>query len=183
MLSGAFAGCPEGYRTVEEDVREADAAIRITDFRRESVLTDGTKQWFVRAEEAFIYQNNKKTARIIAYNFRFEQYDAQGRPSDVITADRGEIDQDEEMFYLSGNVFFKGGEKNRTIRAEEVEYDRINQIMTSEKPLVIEEAGLVTRCTRGAEIDNAENRQICKGPVVVSTSTSGPEDSAGDLFQ
>lgn len=184
LVAGLLSACPEGYRVVNEEVRETDAGIRIKNFRRESVLTDGSKQWFVEADEAFIYQKGKQPERIIAYKFRFEQYDSEGNLLDVMTADRGEIDQDDEMFYLSGNVYFKGKDKQRTIRAEEVEYDRIDEVLTSEKPILIIEEGLVTRCTRGAKVDYANNRQVCKGPVVVSTSnTASEESSGGDLFQ
>ncbi|MCR9144522.1 MAG: LPS export ABC transporter periplasmic protein LptC [bacterium] len=178
-----LSACPESYRVIDEEVRENDAGIRIKDFRRESVQTDGRKQWFVEADEAFIYQKGKQPERIVAYNFRFEQYDADGNLTDLMTADRGEIDQDDEMFYLSGNVYFKGQDKGRTVRAEEVEYDRIEEILTSDKPITIIEEGLTTRCTRGAEVDYANNRQVCKGPVVISVSNSSSEQSAGDLFQ
>ena len=183
LLALSMSACPESYRVIDEEVRETDAGIRIKDFRRESVLTDGSKQWFVEADEAFIYQKGNQPERIVAYKFRFEQYDAEGNLTDVMTADRGEIDQDDEMFYLSGNVYFKGQDKSRIVRAEEVEYDRIDEILTSEKPITIIEEGLTTRCTRGAEVDYANNRQVCKGPVVISVSDSGSDQSAGDLFQ
>ena len=177
------AGCSDSYRMIDEEVRENDASIRIKDFRRESILTDGTRQWYVKADEAFIYQEGNQPSRIIAYQFHFEQYDAKGNITNRIEAERGEIDQDDEMFYLSGDVVFVNGEKNRTVRAEEVEYDRIEEVLTSEKSLVIEEAGLTTRCTRGAEVDNFNNRQVCRGPVVLSVSETGRSQDPGDIFQ
>ena len=167
-----LTGCPESYRVIDEEVREDDAAIHIRDFRRESVATSGEKQWFVEAKEAFIYQKNKQPDRIIAYEFRFEQFDKNGRRTDVMTAARGEIDNEDEMFYLQGNVFAESEAGKRRIRAESVAYDQIEELMTSDALVIIEEEGTLTRCERGAEIDNANNRQVCKGPIKNQVSTS-----------
>lgn len=187
VIAAQLVACPESYRVIDEEVREDDAAIHIRDFRRESVATSGEKQWFVEAKEAFIYQKNKQPDRIIAYEFRFEQFDKNGKRTDVMTADRGEIDNEDEMFYLEGNVFAESENGKRKIRAESVEYDQIEELLTSDKLVIIEEEGTLTRCERGAEIDNANNRQVCKGPIVVTNDASravgGGDDGGEDLFE
>ncbi len=185
MLCAAslLAACSDGARLVDEEIRETDATVRIKNFRRQSISVDGTPVWYVKAEEAFLYQEEDKPVRIVAYDFEFEQFNKDGQLSDVMVADRGEIDYLDEMYYLTGNVFYEDqlGDEKRKITAEEIQYDRIEGIMTSEKPLVIEEEGMVTRCTRGAEIDTLNNRQVCKGPMVISVSEEGGTDAA-DIF-
>lgn len=178
-----LVACSDGARLVEEEIREADATVRIKNFRRQSISVDGKPVWYVKAEEAFLYQEEDKPVRIVAYEFEFEQFNKEGELSDVMIADRGEIDYLDEMYYLSGNVHYQDqlGQERRKITAEEIQDHRLEGIITSEKPVIIEEEGMVTRCTRGAEIDTVNNRQVCKGPMVISVSEEGGTDAA-DIF-
>lgn len=184
-------GCqPEAPVVLENNVREPDAAIRIKDFRRQSVLTDGRKQWLIEADEAFLYGGQGGIQRqVIVYDFRFQQYGPDGRIQDTVTGERGEIDNEAGRIDIQGEVVFSSAD-GRTVRGSEITFNRIDQLLTSDEPLIIEDASVVTRCTRGAIIDNANQRQVCRGPVILSTQREGGGSEASfadenpmDLFQ
>ncbi len=181
-----FTACSDAYREISEDVREPDATIRITDFVRESVAVDGRRAWIVRAKEAFLFQNGDEMQRIVAYDFSFTQYDENNRPADLLVAERGEVDYNSDLIRLSGNVRYDSANGRRVI-GESMEYDRIAQIASSDSPLTIIDRGSTVRCERGAEIDNENNRQVCRGPVILSRPVEGGrQNEVGDpldLFQ
>lgn len=187
VLSLALAaGCSDAYREIKEDVREPDATIRITDFVRESVAVDGRRAWIVRAKEAFLFQDGEQMERIVAYDFSFTQYDENNRPADLLIADRGEVDYNSDLIRLSGNVRYDSA-NGRRVTGESMEYDRLSQIASSDGPLTIIDRASTVRCERGAEIDNENNRQVCRGPVILSRPVDGGrQNEVGDpldLFQ
>lgn len=188
FLSFGFAiGCPAGDRVIEEQVREPGATIRIKDFVRESIRADGRTEWRVDAGEAFIFDRGEEDNRVIAYEFRFVQYDDQGKVMDRLIAERGEIDYNAAIVKVSGAVRFWSA-SGRQVEAESLEYDRETQILQSEQPLKIIERGNVTLCQRGAEIDNQNNRQLCRAPVVAAQSSdasnhAGENSNPLDLFE
>lgn len=180
------AGCSDAYREITEDVREPDATIRITDFVRESVAVDGRRAWIVRAKEAFLFQDGDQMERIVAYDFSFTQFDENNRPADLLVADRGEVDYNSDLIRLSGNVRYDSA-NGRRVTGDSMEYDRLSQIASSDAPLTIIDRASTVRCERGAEIDNENNRQVCRGPVILSRPVDGGrQNEVGDpldLFQ
>lgn len=187
LAAAAFVAlrCPAGGRIIEEPVREPGATIRIKDFVRESAVVGGHKEWRVRADEAFLFQKGEEDNRVIAYGFQFEQFNEAGAVVERLTAERGEIDYNASSVLVEGKVEFWSA-NGRRVSAETLQYDRELELLTSDSPLTIRERSSVTHCSRGAEIDNLNNRQVCRGPVIASQPSRPEQNNEGnplDLFQ
>lgn len=177
------AACQEGYRVVEENAREKGANIRLNNFTRTSVKVDGTPEWQVDAREAYIYQKEGKESNIITYDFEFKQFDDRGKVTSTLTAERGEINYEEQQLRLTGGVLYKSAEQ--TIETEKMRFDIETEIVSSDDPVKIIEGASVTRCRRGVVVDRPNERQVCKSPVGLSVSVPGAGDGSGeiDIFQ
>ena len=181
------AACQEGYRVVREDARETGANIRLNNFVRNSVLVTGEREWNVTATEAYIYQTDGKETNIIAYEFEFTQFDEKGKVHSTLTAERGEIDYEEQKMHLSGEVLYKSSEQ--IIETEKLAYEIETEVVTSDVHVRIREGSSVTNCRKGVVVDRLNERQVCKSPVGLSISTPGTgsegNDGGGaiDIFQ
>lgn len=178
-----FAGCAEEYRVLDEG-EHADAAVRLENFRRESVTVDGTPEWRMQAGESFLYlQAQGDHSRLIARDFRFEQFNKQGAAAGVLVAKLGEINYEAGELELRGEVVFT--QAKRTIRAAAMSYEIEAQILRSDLPVVIEEGGGVTRCRKGVVFELENERQTCKKPALVRSGGSddaGGEEDFVDIF-
>lgn len=185
MLLGVLflSGCSDDLEMVTEDRREPDADIRIQNFLRWSVHISGRQEWSIKAEEAFLYEENSQYARIVVYDFTFQEFDDAGQWLDTITGQRGEVNYRDQYLQLEGDVTYKGA-NNRYVEAGQMRYDMQNRIIRSESAVKIIEGDTVTNCTRGAVIEIDANRQICRGPSIAVPSGPGGSgnDSPLDVF-
>ncbi len=176
LLLPLAAACQEGYRVVQEDAREKGANVRLNRFTRSAVSVDGAPEWFLEAKEAYIYQKDGKETEIIAYDFKFTQYDPQGKVQSTVTAERGEIDYVEQQLRLSGGVLYRSA--GQIIETETMRYDIETSIVSSDSPVVIREGSSVTNCGRGVVVDRVNERQVCKAPAGLSISAP---DGGGEV--
>ena len=184
-LSGFLgAGCSEEEKIVRDEGLEKGAQVKINKFYRQSLTMDGKMEWELYAEEAYIYQEGSEQSKIVAYNFSFEQFNPKGVKVASIKAVRGEINREKDKLYLTSNVSFKS-DKNRTIYADEMEYDVEEKILTSKDPVVIQESGLYLKCNRGITYYYQEQKQVCRGTAGVHSRSSNNNGNEGvdDIFQ
>ena len=175
--------CGESYTVVSEDVRESDASFRIRNFERTSYRALGIAQWELRAEEAFLYQQAGSTpARVVTYGFTFREFDDSGQLQSTVRGERGEMNNEEQELRVSGDVFFEDRE-GRRVEGSEMTYDMEREILTTDQPVVIRDRGLYSRCAQGAVIYMQEDRQICRGPVIQSTSGGAGVEESINVFE
>lgn len=182
ILIGIPAACGESYPTIPDQSLEKGASIRMGNFYRESLTTEGKKAWDLQAEEAYIYRRNRQISSIIAYNFHFRQYDEREKVIARIQAIRGEIDYNNNILYLTGDVVYSGS-SHRTIESDKMEFDRESGIIRSQLPVTIRDRGLYTHCSRGIEVDQKNERQICKGSAGVHSRRPSSDGGVDDIFQ
>ena len=189
ILAGGLAGCKDGYRLVHEDGRETGADVRLSNFRRHATRADGRPLWYLIASEAYIFNTDGPDRRIVAYDFDLQQYDQDGKPSGVVTAKKGEINDEKNLIQLEGNVVFVG-EDGRRIESGSLNIDTETNILTGDEPVTVTENKMVTRCKSGIIVYQDEGRQICKNPAGYALSRPSDPDSKQetgndleDLFQ
>jgi len=180
-----FPECSESYRNVFEHKREIGESLRLFRFTRQSVTGDGKIEWELRAEEAYLYNQNETRSKIIAYDFAFDQYEVDsGKKSGVITAKRGEIDYQKKRLQLDGDVVFQET-SGRRVSSESMSYDMETEVVTSDVLVTIVEGGRTTNCTRGVIIDRQSEKEICKGPNILQIHRPkgpGDEEDFDDIF-
>jgi len=174
--------CADSYRTVFEKNRETGESIRIYKFDRQAVNVEGKTEWEMSAEESYIFRNEEKESKIVAYNFHFIQYSPEtGEIQTNLTAGRGEIDYDNKKVYLSEKVSFKESASKHG-EAESMVYDMDTKIISSDKKVILYEGGRVTRCLKGIEVDKENDREVCKGPALIQRQQEGSEQKFNDIF-
>lgn len=156
---------------MKDETREPGADVFITNFQRMSVRSDGKFEWLLKAKEAYLFQNeNDENSRIVVYHFSMDQYDAEGNVSGVITADRGEIDYENQEMLLKGDVVFREGEL-KSFEGESMTYNMDKKVLSSDGPVVIKERDIYTECLGGLVVEKAKEKQICKRPSGYTTSS------------
>lgn len=172
----------DAFQKIKEVTREADANIRLTGFRRVTTSPDGKRQWVLSAEESYIYRKDQQQKRIVAYRFKFEQFDNTGKITGILTGDRAEINYDDNIARVTGQVAFVEPGKSR-MTAGAMDYDLKTKILRSNEPVLLEEEGMHTNCRSGVVIDRANSRQVCRSPAVIRTSTGKKNESFDDVFK
>ncbi len=180
LLFASLQSCQEGYRPVNENHREKDANIRINNFIRQSVTPEGKTEWILKAEESYLFRKNQAESRISVYGFEFLQYDTKGKRTGRLTADRGEVNYEEQKLHLTGNVVFLD-DSGRTITAPNMDYDMETKILTSDDAVKILENNLTTICRKGIVVEKEKNRQVCRFPSGEHRQTPGSK--VDDIFQ
>src|SRR5688572_24787290 len=118
--------CEESFKPLNEVVREPDATIRFFNFKRSANKPDGKLEWKLNSEEAYMFEKDKKQSKIVVYNFTFISFD--DKEPTTIVAERGEINYDKQLMYVSGQVHFKEG-NTRTIESSALEYNLETKIL------------------------------------------------------
>ncbi len=172
----------DAFQKIKEVTREADANIRLTGFRRVTTSPDGKRQWILSAEESYIYRKDQQQKRIVAYRFKFEQFDTAGRLTGILTGERAEINYEDNVARVTGQVTFVEPGKSR-MTAGAMDYDLKTKILRSSEPVLLEEEGMHTNCRSGVVIDRANSRQVCRSPAVIRTSTGKKGESFDDVFK
>lgn len=155
--------CGEKFEVLQEEAREPDATVRLSAFTRRSYKPDGSAEWKLIAEEAFVYQEDSEESRIIAYNFEFIQFDEMGLEDLRVKGFRGDVDYENDMLYLEGGIEYIDSE--RTIRSEQMSYSMTEEILDTTEPVILVEEGLYTNCRGGIRVERKAERQICRMPA------------------
>jgi LPS export ABC transporter protein LptC len=186
ILSFGLNSCNKDFPLIHEDTREKGANVRISDFKRHSVLTDGTPQWYLQSKEAYLFTEKNINTKIIVYEFNMDLFDASGNPSGTITAFRGELNYEEKTINLEGDVEVDDG-AGRILQAQKMSYNTETEIIETESEVVLTENGMKTVCRRGIVVDKTKNRQLCRSPIGYkmtdeSGESSGNSSSFDNIF-
>jgi len=175
ILILAISSCRESYDIVREDSLEKEANVRISNFTRYNQTVSGRKIWKLTAKEAYLYRQDQTESKIIVYNFSFEQFNENEQSTGLLTADRGEVNYQDQKMLLTGNIV-STDETGRLLRGQKMTYDIESKILSSDETVTIIEKGLSTVCRRGVLVDRESGRQICRSPAGEHVRTQGSQD-------
>lgn len=119
--------------------------------------------WKLTAGESFTYIGEED--KTILYNLNFDQYE-DGKFKNNVKGDRGEINHSEKKLYLSGNIVLKTDD-DKTLWAEELEYDLNEKKLYSENKVKILSSGTIIR-GKGLRADKNLNKFTILKPEGVS---------------
>lgn len=165
-----FSHCQEEFRTVELSENEPGADIHIHKFRREKIRESGEREWYMKAEEAYLYGGaGAADSRIAVYDFTLDQYGSDGTLQGTVQAEKGEVDYENQTVRLKGKVIYKESPV-KSIEATSMVYNMDTKILKSEEKVIIREEGLTTVCRSGIVVEREKERQVCKNPAGVARS-------------
>lgn len=128
----------------------------------------GVKKAVLTAEQLYFYdQSGKVYGDTIQVNF----FDESGTFVSMLTAKTGEIDRSSQDMISRGDVFVRG--RDATIRTEELRYDPRANLITSDEPTVITQAGNTIR-GQGVESDPGLERIRIRGGSAILRSEPDP---------
>ncbi|MCB1172628.1 MAG: LPS export ABC transporter periplasmic protein LptC [Leptospiraceae bacterium] len=171
-----LTACDDGFLLVAEDQLVEGANFHLKEFTRESLDMQGQRQWRAAARDAYVFMSNNQQDRIIATDFEFTEYAADGEISNQIKAEQGEINNAEKRVHMKGAIESLNS-AGRRITANVLDYNMESRVFTSSELVIIDDGATHLRCSRGAIIDMNANRQICHGPTVVKQNQPN-QDSA-----
>lgn len=174
--------CSESYKTVFEKNKESGEMVRLYQFERQSANESGDTEWIMTAEEAYIFRSKDQDSKIIAYNFKFSQFNIEDKKlQTMLTAGKGEIDYEKKKVFLTEGVTFKDS-KNRYAEGSSMEYSMETKIVNSNEKVILIDDGRRTVCLKGVEIDRENEREVCKGPNIIHRQEEGSGQEFNELF-
>jgi LPS export ABC transporter protein LptC len=138
----------------------------------EHVITaQGVKKAVLVAEQLYFYN---AAGKVYGDTIQVSFFDDAGAFQSMLTALEGEMNQRNDDMIARGNVVVRGS--NSTIRTEELHYDPMRNLVTSDKPTEINQQGNVIR-GQGVESDPAlTNIRIRGGSAVLRSEPElGPQ--------
>jgi LPS export ABC transporter protein LptC len=127
ILFFSFACNKKPALRIEEE-RESGSTVSLRNFIRESYKEDGSLQWRIISDEAFVYTEKLLT---IFYNVNFEQFE-KGKSKLKLKGDRAEVDNQNKKIAVQGHIVLITDDQKQLF-AEEVLYDTESQKLTSDK--------------------------------------------------
>jgi LPS export ABC transporter protein LptC len=143
----------------------------------EHVITaQGVKKAVMVAEQLHFYND---LGKVYGDTIQVSFFDDAGAFQSMLTALEGEMNQRNDDMIARGNVVVRGS--NSTIRTEELHYDPMRNLVTSDKPTEINQQGNVIR-GQGVESDPAlTNIRIRGGSAVLRSEPElGPPRRGGE---
>lgn len=153
-----------------ETEREEGSDITLRDYVRYAYDDAGVLKWKLFSKDTYYFNKEAKT---LIYEVYAEQYE-KDKIKAKIWADKGEILQSEDLMRLTGNVKMITTD-GKQLETEELTYNTTEEIVKSEKKVVIRTQGTVIRGT-GFEADkNMDKYKILK-PEAVSVGGNPLQD-------
>ncbi len=148
---------------------ETGEFLYIKNFRRYSSNTNAKLLWLLESNEAFLFQKSLgvRIDRVVAYNFRFWSYTNNEKTRFFLSGKRGELNKAEKKLKMNGEIFLED-DQGLKIYGKEILYEINKNLLTSQKPVLIQQGAIKTLCNRGVEIyiDAKNRKQTCKSPQI-----------------
>lgn len=159
------------YTRVEEE-KEKGSTVSFKNFAKDQYDGNGTILWKLKAEEAYLYADEK---RYVLYGINFDQYE-NGKFKSRLTGEKGEINQTTKLMKLTGNILLKT-EEHRTLRAKSLDYNDETKELSSNEEVVIDANGTHIRGV-GLRADKDLNKFTILRPSAITQGGSNPLNSS-----
>ncbi len=163
---------PDAKYSRVEGEREKGSTVSFKNFQKDQYDSDGVLLWKLKAEEAFLYSQEK---RYVLYGVDFDQYE-NGKFKSKLTGKKGDINQSTKMMVLTGDIVLRTVEE-RTLRAKSLKYNDETKELSSDEEVVINANGTFIRGV-GLRADKDLNKFTILRPSAVTQGGSNPLSSS-----
>lgn len=162
--------CKEKYPVLKEEYREPFANMRFYRFERTEYRTFGEIKWKLRGEEAYIYidQKNQKPAKIILYDFEFEQFFPEKA---FASSKKATLDYASQTLQIQERAYYRDEEYE--FEGSSFDYAMDHGILQSHGEVKMKKKDMETVCQKGVFYDRNQNLQICRKPKGTYIQTPG----------
>lgn len=172
LLFFLFKGKSETkYNRVEAE-REKGSTVSFRNFKKDQYDSSGQVLWKLRAEEAYLFANEK---RYVMYGLDFDQYE-DGKFKSKLTGKKGDINQTSKIIRLEGNIVLRTVE-NRILKAKSLSYNEETKELSSDEEVSIDANGTFIRGI-GLRADKDLNKFTILRPTAITQGGANPLSSS-----